>query len=80
MMLDAGRGIIASALKTLEARWDVVEPRWQDAMRLQFVRQVWEPLHAQLAAALEAVDAMQVHLYQMRRECEGTNYDIHQGN
>jgi hypothetical protein len=79
MMIDAGRGILYSALKTLQAKWDGVEPHWQDAMRHQFIEQVWEPLQQRTAEALEAIDQMQVLLSQMRRDCEGTNYDIFQG-
>ena len=69
---------MASAISSIErpsrariskqARWDGVEQHWQDAMRHQFVEQVWEPLQQRTAEALEAVDQMQALLAQIRTQ------------
>ena len=79
MTLDGGRGILASAIKTLLAKWDTVEPHWHDTTRVQFVEEILTPLREQTLAAMEAIDQMQVLLAQMRRDCEGISYDIHEG-
>ncbi len=80
MMLDGGQGMLSSALKTIRARWENVEPHWQDLLRQQFEEQVWEPLQESSAKVLEAADRLQVLLGQMRRECEGTSVDIYSGD
>ncbi len=76
MRLDTGRGMLYEALQTLQAHWDETDRYWQDAMRIQFVEQVWEPLQQQVGSALEAIDQMQVILNQMRHECEGDDGNI----
>jgi len=76
MRLDTGRGMLHEALQTLQAHWDETSPYWQDAMRIQFVEQVWEPLQQRVASALEATDQLQVLLNQMRHECEGDDSSI----
>ena len=77
MSLDSGRGRLYGALKNLQARWELTEPYWQDVMRQQFVEQILTPLEEQTAATLQAIDQMEVILHQMRRDCEGNNFDIY---
>jgi hypothetical protein len=79
MSLEGGRARLYSALKTLQSRWDSTEPHWQDTMKLQFVEQLLTPLQTHTAAALQAIDQMNVILNQMRRDCEGTPFDIYGG-
>lgn len=79
MSLDAGRSQLYSALKTLQGRWDHTEPHWQDAMKLQFVEQILTPLQDQTAAVLQAIDKMDLLLHRMRRDCEGSHFDIYGG-
>jgi hypothetical protein len=79
MNLEGGRARLYSALKTLQSRWDTTEPHWQDTMKGQFVEQVLTPLQTQAAAALEAIDKMDLVLHQMRRDCEGHPFDIYGG-
>jgi hypothetical protein len=79
MSLEAGRSQLYSALKTLQARWDAAEPLWHDVMKVQFVEQVLTPLQDLGAAALKAVDQMDVILRQMRRDCEGESFDVFAG-
>ncbi len=77
MSLSGGRDLLSGALKTLQGHWQLTEPLWQDAMRLQFVEQMLTPLEDQTVAALQAIDRMDVLLQQMRRDCEGSSYDIY---
>jgi hypothetical protein len=79
MSLDAGRGRLYNAVKTLQGHWDLTEPHWNDTMRLQFVEQVLTPLQELSNTALQAIDQMEVVLHQMRRDCEGSNFDIYGG-
>jgi hypothetical protein len=78
MKLDGGRGALYSSLKTIQARWDATEPDWRDAMRAQFVAQVWEPLQQNVTVTLEAIDQLQAILHQMRQECEGNDFNLYQ--
>ena len=77
MNLEGGRAQLYSALKTLQSHWDNTEPHWQDTMKVQFVEQLLTPLQTQTAAALQAIDQMDVILHQMRRDCEGNPFDIY---
>ena len=79
MMLDGGHGILSSALKTIRARWDVVEPHWQDLLRQQFVEQVWEPLQENTGKVLEAADRLRYYWARCHK-CEGTSVDIYSGD
>ncbi len=77
MNLQGGRAQLYSALKTLQGHWDNTEPHWQDTMKAQFVEQLLTPLQTQTAAALQAIDQMEILLHQMRRDCEGNPFDIY---
>jgi hypothetical protein len=77
MSLDGGRGELYAALKNLLARWDTTEPHWRDVMKLQFVEQTLTPLQEQTTAALEAISQMDVVLHQMRRDCQGSTFDLY---
>jgi hypothetical protein len=76
MSLDGGRDHLAGLLKTLLSYWDHASPYWQDTMKVQFLDQVLTPLEEQTAVALQAIDRMDVILRQMRRDCEGSHFDI----
>ena len=76
MSLQGGRGSLYDAIKTLRSRWDSTEPHWQDTMKVQFVEQILAPMQDLSAAALGAIDLMDVVLHEMRRDCEGSNFDI----
>jgi len=77
MSLQGGRGRLYGALQALQARWDSTEPHWQDTMKVDFVEQILTPLQEQTTTALQAIDQMDVILNAMRRECEGSRFDIH---
>jgi hypothetical protein len=68
--------MLYSALQNVQAHWDGTSSYWQDAMRIQFVEQVWEPLQQTVKNALEAIDQLQVALNQMRRDCDGNDFNI----
>ncbi len=76
MNLDAGRAMLHSAHKTLQAKWDAAEQCWQDEQRRLFEEQVGGPLRQMVGVVLQAVDQMQVQLHQMKRECEGSGVDL----
>jgi hypothetical protein len=76
MSLQGGRDLLSGAAKTLLGHWDHTAPHWQDAASAEFVEHVLTPLQDYLAAALRAVDRMNVILQQMRRDCDGSPYDI----
>jgi hypothetical protein len=80
MMLEAGRGKLYSALKTLQGQWEATEPHWRDAMRTQFTEQVLLPLEHLTTSTLQAIDQLDALFNQMQRECEGSSYDIHDDN
>ena len=81
MMLDGGHGILSSALKTIRARWDVVEPHWQDLLRQQFVEQVWGPSAREHGGrSLRRRIGFRSYWARCARECEGTSVDIYSGD
>jgi len=71
MRLDAGRSRLYSALKDLLAKWDQIEPTWNDVMRQEFEAKVLEPLTQSSEEALRAMDALAQVLTTMRNDCEG---------
>ena len=73
MNVHAGRGKLYSALKNLRARWEQVQDDWLDVVQKEFADQVWEPLDAETAEALQGIDRLQQVLIQVRQECEGMN-------
>ncbi len=80
MSLQGGRDLLSGAVKTLLGHWDHTAPYWGDTASVQFVEHVLTPLQEHLGAALRAVDRMNVILQQMRRDCEGSPYDIFGGS
>jgi hypothetical protein len=79
MTLGGGRDRLSSSLKTLQSLWESTEPNWRDAMKVKFVEEILTPLEENTAAAMQAIDRMEVVLNQMRLECEGNRFDIFGG-
>jgi hypothetical protein len=79
MSLQGGRDLLSGTLKTLLGHWDHTAPYWRDAASAEFVEHILTPLQDRVAAALQAVDRMDVVLQQMRRVCEGNSFDIFGG-
>ena len=80
MSLQGGRDLLSGSMKTLLGHWDHTEPYWRDAAGADFVEHILTPLQDRMAAALQAVDRMEVVLQQMRRDCEGVQFDIFSGS
>ncbi|VTR96746.1 hypothetical protein [Tuwongella immobilis] len=75
MKVDAGRGKLYSALKTVRHQWDAFEESWQDPMRQDFEEQIWEPLNRMSVDTLQAIDQLAQIFAEMRHECEGRGRD-----
>ena len=71
MKIDAGRGKLFDAHKTIRHRWDAVADTWNDPVRVEFEATVWKPLDDLTAESLRAIDRLASILNQCRRACEG---------
>jgi hypothetical protein len=69
MSLNAAWTELNEALKALRLRWDAVQPDWQDSVRDHFEANHWDPLEAQVVAALRAMDRLSPILIRAQREC-----------
>lgn len=77
MSLQGGRDALFKSLEKLHAHWARAEPYWQDSMKTQFVEQTLAPLEEHVKAAMGAIDLMETILREMRRDCEGSQFDIY---
>lgn len=71
MRVDAGRGKLYDAHKTVRLRWEEVQTVWQDANMKDFEERVWEPLELETAEILRAIDRLSHLFIQVRNDCEG---------
>ena len=71
MNVDAGRGKLYDALKTLQARWAAAESVWQDATATEFREKIYLPLEALTLDALRAADRLDQLFRQVRADCQG---------
>jgi hypothetical protein len=71
MRVDASRGKLYDAHKTIRARWQETETAWRDQNQKEFEEQVWEPLDQQTAEVLRAIDQLARIFGQARQECLG---------
>jgi hypothetical protein len=55
--------------KILDAVWEEVRARWQDAAAADFEGRHWTPLCDQVVAAADAMDRLAPVLERMYREC-----------
>jgi len=76
MKVDAGRGKLYSALKTVRHQWDAFEESWQDPVRVDFEEHLWDPLNRLSTDALHAIDQLAQIFAQMRNDCEGRDRGI----
>lgn len=65
-----GRGTLAKALKSLEAKWLETATDWDDARSKEFEQRFLIPLRSDLIAAVSAMDHMAVLMTKIRSECE----------
>lgn len=69
MSLDAGRGALTKAYKSLQERWLDVQRYWHDAVQKEFAEEHWEPLGPRVVGVLAASDRLGQILLQMERDC-----------
>ena len=74
MKVDAGRGKLYDAHKTLRLKWEEAQTVWHDGVSKEFEEKVWEPLDMQSCDVLRAIDRLSQLFIQMRNECEGTDW------
>lgn len=65
-----GRGTLAKAIKTLEARWQETEVEWNDAQSRDFEKRFIAPINVDLQSAVAAMDQVAVLLSRIRQECQ----------
>jgi hypothetical protein len=58
MPLDNNLQNIANNWKTLNQLWKQVSGEWDDAVRLRFEREYWQPLSSQVPQFLESLKAL----------------------
>ena len=66
----SGRGKLYGVLKELRFKWEVLEDLWNDPVRKDFEKDVWEPLVAQSQSAIRAMDRLAQIMMQMQNECQ----------
>ena len=71
MKVDAGRGKLYDAQKTLRARWDTIADLWSDDVRRSFEEHIWTPLDQLVSEELRAIDRVARIMTECRRECSG---------
>ena len=60
---------LANALKVARVKWEAVRDGWRDAVARDFQERQWEPLVADVEAAIEALNRLSPVLDRARREC-----------
>ena len=73
MKIDAGRGRLYDALKTIRLRWDEVAVHWNDSMRKEFEEKIWGELEQLTTDALRAMDQLSQVFIQVRQDCDENN-------
>jgi hypothetical protein len=66
----SGRGKLYGVLKELRFKWEDLEALWNDPVRKDFEKDVWEPLVAQSQSAIRAMDRLSQIMMQMQNECQ----------
>jgi hypothetical protein len=66
----SGRGKLYGVLKELRFKWEELEALWNDPVRKDFEKDVWEPLAAQSQSAIRAMDRLSQIMMQMQNECQ----------
>ena len=66
----SGRGKLYGVLKELRFKWEELEALWNDPVRKDFEKDVWEPLVAQSQSAIRAMDRLSQIMMQMQNECQ----------
>ena len=66
----SGRGKLYGVLKDIRFKWEELEALWNDPVRKDFEKDVWEPLVAQSQSAIRAMDRLSQIMMQMQNECQ----------
>ncbi|HLW67302.1 MAG TPA: hypothetical protein VKS79_18450 [Gemmataceae bacterium] len=66
----SGRGKLYGVLKDLRVKWEELETKWNDPVRKDFEKEVWEPLLTQAQRAIRAMDRLSQIMMQMQNECQ----------
>jgi hypothetical protein len=69
MSAGAGWAKLNKSMKTLREKWDGSESDWRDNVRLEFGRDVIEPIELQVGATLRAIKRLEEELNHLRRDC-----------
>jgi hypothetical protein len=65
----AGTSRLKYAIRTLQERWRVTEPTWNDSVRQKFEERYIQPLDPAVAAALIGMQKLAEVLDKVRRDC-----------
>jgi hypothetical protein len=66
----SGRGKLYGVLKDLRFKWEELETLWNDPVRKDFEKDVWEPMVAQSQSAIRAMDRLSQIMMQMQNDCQ----------
>ena len=69
MSLATGRYQLASASKSLNEQWDLVQRRWRDEVREEFTREFWDEMQRRLNSLLTAIDRFDQVMHQAKNQC-----------
>ena len=69
MELSTGWTELNNAMKTLRAQWENLRTDWHDQAQQEFEGRYWDPLQANVAAALRGMDRLAPLLAKARNEC-----------
>jgi hypothetical protein len=69
MSAGAGWAKLNKSMQTLREKWDGSEAEWRDHIRLEFGRDVIEPIELEVGATLRAIKRLEEELNRFRRDC-----------
>jgi hypothetical protein len=70
MSLKVSRSQLATLTRNLLGQWEQTKAHWHDGRSEEFQAQYLDPLQAEVAAALEAMDKLDATLGKIRSDCE----------
>lgn len=70
MSLSSTKARLVALTRDVELRWDETRTYWRDAKGDQFDQHYMIELSAEMARAVEAIDALDTLITQVRHDCE----------
>ena len=70
MSLTSTKARLVALTREIELRWDETRTYWRDAKGDEFDRRYMTELSAEVAHAVEAIDALDKLITQVRHDCE----------